>query len=508
MKGYIAYYRKSTDTEDKQVLSLDGQQEAVRAYAEKNDLTIAGEVKESFSAKKPGRLEFNRMIGQAKKGQIRGIIAYKLDRLTRNYADLGALAGLIEQGVEIHDTSYGVYKDDSNSFIMIGINTAIASAKIKGLSEDTKRGLRQKRELGWFPGYAPTGYVNNKTNKTIEVDTGRAPFVRKAFELYDSGQYSLEALTKKLYDDGFRSRANSDHISKTTLSQILRNPIYYGHFRSNGELFKGRHKPLVSKALWDRVQDRLNGKAQTKGEKKHVFTYRGFLSCSECGCSITAEKQKGHIYYRCTKSRGKCGQPYIREEELQIQLAGIFDPLIIDKQTSDFIHARLKELYQEDKAYQGSVTKSLRIKLANLKDEKRRLYRKMINDDIDDREMYNELKEEIDTQIDRIEQKIAQLRQSTHDWLEQSSNLLELSRIAKKLFLSGNVAGKRKLLDSVSSNRTLKGRKVHYSYKKPFDILAKGHDRTNWLPIAYDLRTFFTQNDWELPVPGSALPER
>ncbi len=507
MKGYIAYYRKSTDTEDKQVLSLDGQQEAVKAYAEKNDLIITDEIRESFSAKKPGRPEFNKMIRQAKKGQIRGIIAYKLDRLTRNYADLGALAELIEHGVEIHDTSYGIYKDDSNSFIMIGINTAIASAKIKGLSEDTKRGLRQKRALGWFPGYAPTGYVNNKTDKTIEIDTGRAPFVRKAFQLYDSGQYSLEALAKKLHNDGFKSRANSHHISKTTLSQILRNPIYYGHFRSNGELFKGRHKPLVPRVLWDRVQDRLNGKTQTKGEKKHVFTYRGFLSCSECGCSITAERQKGHIYYRCTKSRGKCGQPYIREEELQIQLAGVFDPLVIDKQTSDFIHARLRELYEEDKAYQGSVTKSLRIKLANLKDEKRTLYRKMLNDDIDDREMYNELKEEIDVQIDRMEQKIAQLRQSTHDWLEQSSNLLELSRIAKKLFLGGDVAGKRKLLDSVSSNRTLNARKVHYSYQKPFNILVKGHDRTNWLPIAYELRTFFTQNKWELPVPGSALPE-
>ena len=241
MKEYIAYYRKSTDTEDRQVLSLDGQQEAVRAYAKKNGLTIIEEVRESFSAKQPGRPEFSRMVGQAKKGKLRGIIAYKLDRLTRNYADLGALAGLIERDVEIHDTSYGIYKDDSNSFIMIGVNTAIASAKIKGLSEDTKRGLRQKRELGWFPGYAPTGYINNKTDKTIEVDTGRAPFVRKAFELYDGGQYSLKALTKKLYDDGFRSRTNSDHTSKTTLSQILKNPIYYGYFRSNGELFRGKH---------------------------------------------------------------------------------------------------------------------------------------------------------------------------------------------------------------------------------------------------------------------------
>jgi site-specific DNA recombinase len=162
MKKYLAYYRKSTDTEDRQVLSLDGQREVVRAYAKRNGLKIAEEIKESFSAKKPGRPKFGQMVRRAKRGEINGIVAYKLDRLTRNYADLGTLADLIERGVEIHDTSYGIYKDDSNSFIMIGVNTAIASAKIKGLSEDTRRGLQQKREMGWFPGYAPTGYVNDK----------------------------------------------------------------------------------------------------------------------------------------------------------------------------------------------------------------------------------------------------------------------------------------------------------------------------------------------------------
>jgi len=500
MNRYLAYYRKSTDTEDRQVLSLDGQREAVRGYAKRNDLKIAEEIRESFSAKKPGRPKFSRMITRAKKGEFNGIVAYKLDRLTRNYADLGALADLIERGVEIHDTSYGIYKDDSNSFIMIGVNTAIASAKIKGLSEDTRRGLQQKRKMGWFPSYAPTGYTNDRIDKTIEIDPDRAPFIRKAFDLYDSGHYSLKALARKLYKDGFRSRSDSDHVSKTTIVGILKNPFYYGYFRSKGSLYEGKHTSLVSKELWDRVQDRLSGKAQRKSRTRYVYTYRGFLSCSECGCSITAEKQKGHIYYRCTKSRGRCKQPYIREEKLEIELAGIFDPISIDKQTSYFIHTRLRELYQEDKAYQDRVTKSLRIKLTYLKKEKRKLFRKMVDDQIDDREMYQELKGEIDSQIVQVERKIARLSQSTHDWLEQSSNLLEMARQAKKLFLKVNRHGKRELLESVSSNRTLEDRKVHFNYKKPFDILAKGRDRSDWLPLAYDLRTFFTLNDWECPV--------
>lgn len=505
MNKYIAYYRKSTDTEDRQVLSLDGQSDIVRAYAKRNKLKITQEIRESFSAKKPGRPKFSEMIRQAKRGTFSGIIAYKLDRLTRNYADLGALADLIERGIEVHDTSYGVYKDDSNSFIMIGVNTAIASAKIKGLSEDTRRGIRQKREMGWFPGYAPTGYINNRLEKTIEPDPERAHFVTKAFQLYDTGRYSLETLAQELQNDGFRTRTGCGHVPKATLEDILKNPFYYGYFRSKGYLFKGKHKPLISKGLWNRVQDRLNGKAQTSGGKKHIYVYRGLLSCGECGCSITAERQKGHVYYRCTKSRGKCSQPYIREEDLSVQFAEIFDPIGIDKPTYDIMLVKMEELYKQDRAYQERVTKNLQSRLTRLRQEKRRLYRKMINDEILDPEMYQELRAEIEDQMVQIGMRIAQLTKKTHDWLEESSNLLKLAKQAKKLFLVGNREEKHKLLESVSSNRILKDRKVHFNYKKPFDILVKGRKRTNGLPSPYDLRTFFTRNEWKCPVAAACF---
>lgn len=284
-------------------------------------------------------------------------------------------------------------------------------------------------------------------------------------------------MAKELYSKGFRSRNNSRHISKTTIEGILKSPFYYGRFRNNGELIEGKHTPLVSKELWDRVQDRLNGKTQRKHGTKHVFTYRGFLSCGECGCSITAEKKKGHIYYRCTKSMGKCGQPYIREEQLDIQLAGVFDPLRIDKQTSEFIHARLVELYNEDKEYQEKITKSLRLKLAHLKQEKRKLFRKMIDDQINDREMYNELREEIDDQIVQIGEQMAKLSQSTYDWLEQSSNLLELARQAKKLFLAGSIEAKHRLLETDCWNL----------YLRTYDIYSMTADEIlELLPFEFD----------------------
>jgi hypothetical protein len=147
-------------------------------------------------------------------------------------------------------------------------------------------------------------------------------------------------------------------------------------------------------------------------------------------------------------------------------------------------------LYEDDKKYQERITINLKAKLTRLKQEKKNLYRKMVNDQIDDDQMYQELRQEIDNQISEIGEQIAQLTQSTHDWVEQSSNLLELASEAKKLFLAGKKEEKYKLLESVSSNRTLKARKVHYSYKKPFDILAQTDERTDWLTTSYKLRTF------------------
>lgn len=352
--------------------------------------------------------------------------------------------------------------------------------------------------------YAPTGYLNSKLDKVIEIDPERAPFIRKAFKLYDAGLYSLKELGKKLYDEGFRARSNSNHISKTTIEGILKNPFYYGFFRNREHVFPGKHTPLVSRGLWIRVQNRLMDKNQRKGKTKLAFIYRGLLSCGECGCSITAETHKGHVYYRCSKSRGKCSQSYMREEELESQLSGMLDPIMMDVRTFELIMTSLNELYRDDKAHQDKITKSLRIKLARLKEEKKRLFRKMINDQMDDQDMYNDLREDIDNQMVEIGMQIANLTQGTHDWLEQSSNLLRVARHVKQLFLEGTNEQKQKVVETVSSNRILKDGKLGFIYKKPFDMLVKGLESTDWLRMRYDLRTFFIYNEWQCAMLGGS----
>ncbi|MCH7492946.1 recombinase family protein [Patescibacteria group bacterium] len=479
-KKYYIYLRKSTDSEDKQILSLDGQDEVVKDYAERHALAIVKEIRESFSAKKPGRPKFTKMIEDIKAGKADGLIVYKADRLTRNYVDLGILAELLESDKEIHDCSYGQYNNDSNGKFMLGLNTCLAKRKIDDLSEDTKRGLRQKAEMGWLPHFAPTGYINNRFKKTIELDPKKASYVRKIFELYDSGLYTIKKIAKRLSDEGMTGRKGGK-FSKTSVDNILRNLFYCGYFKYKGEILPGKHEPIISKEFWQRVQDRMAGRSRrTEKSPKHFFMYRGFMFCGECGCSITAERKKGHVYYRCTKSKGNCSQPYIRQRDLEPQLVDMFSAIQINSKQADLISDELQKLYEKDDDYQKRITSKLNLQLEHLKEEKKKLFRKTISGEIEDEEMYRETKQDIENEIIQIQQRVGQLSESTYKWLEESSNLIKLCKQAKSSFLKADREEKLALLNYVSSNRVLLNRKVHFSYTKPFDVLVNRGLKPNW----------------------------
>jgi len=482
MKKYYAYFRKSTDSEDKQILSLDGQDEVVKDYAERHDLKIVKEIRESFSAKKPGRPKFIKMVEDIKAGKADGIISYKADRLTRNYVDLGILAELLESDKEIHDCSYGQYNNDSNGKFMLGLNTCLAKRKIDDLSEDTKRGLKQKVEMGWLPHFVTTGYINNRLEKTIEQDPKKVPYVRKMFEMYDSGLYTIKQIAKVLSDEGMTGRKGGK-FSKTSVDNMLHNPFYYGDFKYKGEIHPGKHEPIISKELWQRVQDRMAGRSRrTEKSPKHFFMYRGFMFCGECGCSITAERKKGHVYYRCTKSKGRCSQPFTRQRDLEPQLVDMFSAIQINSRQADLISDELQKLYDRDINYQKRITTKLNAQLEQLKEEKKKLFRKTVSGEIEDEEMYKETKQDIENEIIQIQQRVGQLSESTYNWLQESSNLIKLCKQAKSSFLKANREEKLALLNYVSSNRVLLNRKVQFSYTKPFDVLVNRGVNPNWGP--------------------------
>src|SRR3989344_1230376 len=268
---YFLYARKSTDVEDKQVLSIEAQVTELRAIARRDGLEVVEEFIEKRSAKKPGRIIFEEMLRRIEKGEVQGIICWKVDRLSRNPVDSGRISWMLQQNiiqkVITHDR---VYLPQDNVLIM-SVEFGMANQYIRDLSENTKRGLRAKARQGIYPSVAPLGYLNDVRSKTIVIDRKKGPMVRKAFEMYADGTHPLEDISNYLFKNGIQSRATrrwnregGNPLKRDQIKWMLESPFYYGNFYYSGEVWEGRHKPLIDKRLFDRVQEVLKLRGKTK----------------------------------------------------------------------------------------------------------------------------------------------------------------------------------------------------------------------------------------------------
>jgi len=166
---------------------------------------------------------------------------------------------------------------------------------------------------------APLGYLNNKETKMFYVDKGKSPFIKKAFEAYDTGNYTLKNLRKIINGLGLVGKKGK-MLSVSNYQYMLKNKIYYGMIEYNGELYDGKHEPIITKKLFDLCQEVMANKSKPKSPKLKPYIFRGFFRCGECGCFITTETQKGHNYLRCTKRKNPCSQRYAREDAITSQI--------------------------------------------------------------------------------------------------------------------------------------------------------------------------------------------
>lgn len=318
---YFIYARKSTDEADRQVLSIGSQLAELREYARREGLYVAREFVESKTAKEPGREVFNDMLTRMERGAAQGIISWHPDRLARNSIDGGRVIYLADTGV-VQALKFPIFWFDLTPQGKFMLSIAFGQSKyyVDNLSENVKRGLRQKLRDGVWPSCAPFGYRNDEKNHIIRVDNRRAPFVKKAFELYATGDRPVKEVRDYLRAAGVLGRRGKNPLSSSQCHVMLHNPIYYGVMRHKGELYEGRHAPIISKALFDRCQEMFKNKSKPRCIGLKPFVYRGAFRCAACGCFVTTEAQKGHNYLHCTKKKGQCCEPFVREEELDRQV--------------------------------------------------------------------------------------------------------------------------------------------------------------------------------------------
>ncbi|MGH9856879.1 MAG: recombinase family protein, partial [Acidobacteriota bacterium] len=311
-KKFFIYTRKSTDDKDRQVRSIADQLSELKELALKEQVDVVDVFVEKQTAKIPGRPVFGEMIERMEKGEATGILAWHPDRLARNSVDGGRIIYLVDTGV-ITEMKFPTFWFDPTPQGKFMLSIAFSQSKyyVDNLSENIKRGHRNKVKDGIWPQMSPLGYVNK--NKRIVPDPELASLIRKTFEVYATGNFTLRELRDKFNALGLKRKSGRE-LAVSNYQKLLKNPIYTGQMRYNGEIFEGKHEPIITKKLFDSVQEVMMRKSKPKSRGLKPYLFRGFFRCGECSCFITTETQKGHNYLRCTKRKNPCSQKYTREE--------------------------------------------------------------------------------------------------------------------------------------------------------------------------------------------------
>lgn len=474
---YILYARKSSESEDRQVQSIEDQVKRLKELAETLKVRIEKVYTEAKSAKQPNnRPCFEEMMTRIESGEADGILCWQINRLSRNPIDSARIQWLLQQGtLKSIQTIDREYVPDDNA-LLLSVESGIANQYIIDLRKNTWRGTQSKLEKGWMPNLAPLGYINNQEEKTIQKDPERFRLVRKMWDLMLTGSYTVtQILAKANHEWGFRTRKfkriGGKELAKSTLYKLFQSLFYAGIIEYNGNHYEGKHEPMITLAEYDRVQLLLGRKGKPR-PKKHRFAFTGWMRCGECGCLITAEtktkaiKSTGEIrsytYYHCTlKRKGlECSQrKNIRGEDLETMILSELDQYTILPSFREWALEVLRQSHHQeveerekiyDMRHQAVVETQKQVdNLVGMR------YRELITD------------EEYTRERNRLQQELVhlktQLRETEHradQWLELTEKAFDFATYARDAFVDGDLETKKAILVALGQNPTIKDGKL------------------------------------------------
>jgi site-specific DNA recombinase len=524
MPGYFIYCRKSTEAEDRQVLSIESQIRELEQLAAKLNLPIAEILTESKSAKEPGRPVFNQMMQRLYRGEAAGILCWKLDRLARNPVDGGAIIWAIKQhGIRVMTSAQSYAREDDNIILMY-IEFGMAQKYVDDLSKNVKRGLKTKTENGWYPGVAPAGYLNHTDQRTGEntliKDPERFPLIRRMWDLMLTGHYTppriLELASREW---GFRTRPTRKMggapLSRSNLYKIFTKPFYCGRFeypKSSGRWYRGRHEPMVTEAEFDRVQTLLGRYGNPRPRSHFEFPFTGLIRCGECGRKVTAEEKhqlvcshcqfkfayrsrdacpkcatpiekmmnpvfRQYTYYHCSKSwRPTCHQKAVSAQELEKQIEEHLRRIQISKRFKDWALRYLHELHERECAARNDILQTQQKAFADcvrridnlvrLKTSPGNADGSLLSDVEYGRQRLALLKEK-----SVLEELLRDTGDRVQKWLVLAEQTFEFAGTVRTRFAKGDTGTKKEILTTIGSNLVLKDKMLSIEARKPFSLL-------------------------------------
>jgi len=468
---FFLYARKSTDVEDKQVLSIDAQITELRAFAKNEKLEIVEEFVEKRTAKIPGRPIFGEMMRRIEKGEAAGILSWHPDRLARNSVDGGQIVYFLDIG-NLASLKFPSHWFENTPQGKFSLSMAFVQSKyyVDSLSENTKRGLRQKVRMGIFPSQAPIGYINDSRTKTIVVEKKKAKILRLAFEKYVKGNMRLEDIATFLAKNGISTRSGK-RISKTRVSFILSNPFYVGLFNYAKELHEGKHEPIISKKLFDEAQEMLKERGQPERKPQNEpQPFCGLISCASCGMMITGEhkfkRQKNgnvheYTYYHCTKKRKdfKCLESAVREKELDRQLSSLIQKVSLPKDWAEELLKMANDDHGKSAQSLTACVKENEEKISSLSKKLERLLSGYLDQDIE-KEIYRVEKGKLILQKKSLEEKITTLSHKQNDWLEPFTEWVKDAQSLDKIASDSDLFAKKVCAKEIFGSNLLLGEKT------------------------------------------------
>ncbi len=493
--------RVSSKEQEEEGFSLSAQIRQLREYAAHNGITIIRDFVDAESSKTGGRAGFSEMVAFLKKHPgCRTILVEKTDRLYRNLTDY---ATLDELGVSIHlvkeNQIIGPDSKSSEQFVH-GIKVLVARNYSQNLGEETSKGMTEKARAGIYPSCAPVGYRNADGpggKRVLISDPDAAPMITELFERFATGEYSVKRLAAQFRGEGRTLRGRI--LNGSLAHQILRKRLYMGEFDWDGKVYAGSHEPLVTSESWQRVQELLDARAENKTRKvKHDFAFTGLVRCGHCGCMMVGEIKKGqYVYYHCTGNRGKCPEPFTRQEVLSGVFASILQELVIPPAILEWLGDSVLESDRTEQAARDQSIKRLQTQCDRIEARIETMYMDKLDGRIT-QEFFDKNAATLRDEKEALARKARNIQSAGTVPIDQAIDMMRLTSRASELFLEQPAAEQRRFLGTVVEKATWQDRELRTTLFEPFEILRRSNSESNrkqkenggsvadieiWLPI-------------------------
>ena len=490
---WAIYARKSTESADRQIQSINDQINNLKVVAEREGLKIVQIIQEAKSAKEPYKRDgFTELMKLVEQGKINGLLVWKMDRLGRNAIDSGAVQYFLEKKKLLCiKTPEKSYFPEDNAIVM-SVESGMSSQYIRDLSRNVKRGMRSKAEKGWFPNIPPIGYLNSKKHEkgaeTIITDTERFLIVRKMWDLMLTGNHTIPKILEIATNEwGLRTpnrkKLGGKPLSISYMYILFSNIFFTGNFVYNKQLYKGNHDQMITMDEFDRVQV-LMGKKGRPRPQKHDFPFTGFMVCGGCGASVTASKKHKilkdgtinyHTYYHCTKRKKyiDCAEKPIRLDELEDSVQALIKENLINPKFYKLGLETLKQMHEVETETRQQIYETQQ---RNVEDTQKKLDRILgfLIDGTITRDQYNAQKEELEQVLKKDKIKLSEVETRAKNWTELTENVVHFAYSASTAFKDGDVQTQREILNSLGLNHRIESRKLFIDLRSWFSVLKNG----------------------------------